>query len=397
MSDEVQAKSIHIVYVITQGNWGGAQRYVFDLATYFAGLKGFRVSVVCGAEYRGELTDRLAKRNIQVFTLPHLRRSLNPLTNLLFSFELKKLLQKLAPNLIHFNSTNAGIFGSYGVYLYNRGSTSSARSVYTAHGFPFNEPGLRKKLLYIPLEFSASFFREAIICVSDFDRISALKYRIAKPTKLITIHNGIDYGLVEFFEAKEARRRLGLNLPPSAVLVGTICHFYRNKGLRYLIEAAALMKIKKLQTNLYFAIFGAGPEEKLLNHLIRKAGLTDCFFMAPYVNDASKYLRAFDVITMPSLKEGLPYFLLEAGAAHRPVIASRVGGMPEIIQHNQNGLLVPPKDSAAMAQSIEKLVVDSQGRDLMGRELQKTVALDFSLEEMHQKTKDLYLDLDSRV
>ncbi len=386
-------KSRHIVYVITQGSWGGAQRYVFDLAVYFSSQPGYRVSVVCGARHRGELVHRLMEYGIPVFTLNHLRRSLNPFENLLFSLELKKLLQKLAPNLVHFNSTNAGIFGPYGVYLYNRRAFSRARCVYTAHGFPFNEPGIWKKLIYIPLEFAARFFRDAIICVSDFDRASALKYHIANRGALKTIHNGIDSDSKTLLDKAEARRKLGLDLPPNAILVGTISHFYANKGLRYLVGAAALVFKQNPGFNLYFAIFGGGPEEKLLTRLITEARLADRFFIRPYVSEASKHLRAFDIIAMPSLKEGLPYFLLEAGIAGRAVVASRVGGIPEIISNHENGLLVPPKNPAALALEIIKLTNNTTTRQDLGHALWQRIEQSFSLKEMYQRTQTLYFRL----
>src|SRR3989344_1413613 len=106
-----------ILFVITQGDWGGAQRYVFDLATNLA-QEQFEVGVAFGSSYQGELIAKLEESGMRIYPLKFLRRSWNPLMNCLFILELYRLIKKLSPEVVHFNSTNAGVFGPLAAWFY---------------------------------------------------------------------------------------------------------------------------------------------------------------------------------------------------------------------------------------------------------------------------------------
>ena len=381
-------RKIKILLVVTQSDWGGAQRYVFDLATNLNKEK-FTVIVAAGASPDGELFRRLKEKSIRTIFLQNLRRSFGPFANLKFTAELRRLIAAEKPDIIHFNSTNAGVFGPPAAKIFPA-APPAPKVVYTAHGFPFNEPGIFKKILYVPLEFFAGFFRDKIICVSEADRHSALKYRIAPPGKLAVVHNGVDPNF-PFFSAEEARRRLGISLRNGELLIGAIVNFYPNKGLEYLIDAAAL--VLKNRPNVKFILVGAGPEKEKLEKQIRNLNVQNEFSLLPYQEDGGRFLPAFDVVVSSSVKEGLPYALIEAALAGRPVVAADTGGCGEIVKDGETGILVPAKNPEKLAEAIEALIGDEKLRKRMGEDARRRAEKEFAIERMIGETERVFENL----
>lgn len=385
-------KKHKVLLVITQGDWGGAQRYVFDLATNLDQEK-FEVGVAFGNVHRGELITKLETRGILVYPLKYLRRSFNPLINCLFIVELAGLLKKLSPDTVHFNSTNAGVFGPIAVYMFKYlNFKKDVKVIYTAHGFPFNEPGILRKFIFTAAEKFASWFRNLTICVSRFDHHSAVRRRISNSSKLSIVHNGIDANNFRLLPGEEARK-LFSSVPREALLIGTVSQFYKNKGLEYLVAAARLV-IQK-HPRVFFAIVGGGPEEHNLKSRIKDQGLENKFFILPYQENGSGYLNAFDIIAAPSVKEGLPYFLLEAALAKKAIVSTSVGGIPEIIEHGKNGLLVQPGNHEELAKAILRLVTSPVLRNHLGENAYQLVSREFTLKKMVAETEKTYLEIDA--
>ncbi len=380
-----------ILFVITQGNWGGAQRYVFDLATNLNQEK-FETQVAFGKAHRGELIARLETLGKPVYSLKYLNRSWNPFTNCLFIVELYRLIKKLSPDIVHFNSTNAGVFGPLAVKIYNLSKVKSQRSkvVYTAHGFAFNEPGWRRRAVFILAEKLGSFFRDLTICVSQFDHDSALRRGIEYSNKMAIVYNGIDANNFKTLPRAEARKLFPL-VPENALLIGVISQFYKNKGLQYLIEAAR--PIVETRPNVFFAIMGGGPEQKNLELKIKNYGLTNKFFVLPYQENGRKYLSAFDIIAAPSVKEGLPYFLLEAALAKKAIVSTTAGGIPEIVRHGETGLIVEPHKPLALAEASEKFLSSAALRKTLGENAYNFVSQNFLLAKMIDATAKLYREI----
>ncbi len=374
-----------IFLIVTQSGWGGAQRHVFDLAANLSKEK-FSVAVGAGGDPNGELFQRLKERGIRTIFLKNLRRSFSPFANYRFMAELRRLLAAEKPDIVHFNSTNAGVFGSIAAKLFPAVSPAP-KVIYTAHGFPFNEPGILKKVIFVPLEFLAGFFRDKIICVSEADRRSAAEYKIAPAKKIAVVRNGIGPNF-PFFSAEEARRRLDISPRKGELLVGAAVHFYPNKGLEYLIAAAAI--VLKNRPNVKFILIGDGPEKAELEAKILKLNIRDGFFLLPYQKNGGRFLPAFDIVVSSSVKEGLPYALIEAAFAGRPVVATAAGGCGEIVADKKTGILVPIKNPSKMAEAIETIVDDEQLRKLMGEKAKERAEKEFTLERMIRETEEIF-------
>ena len=380
-----------ILYIITQSDFGGAQRYVFDLSTHLNA--DFDVLVAAGKDGGGELFSRLERCGIKTVRLKHLKRAINPWRDLLAFFELRQLIKTEKPNIIHLNSSKAGILGSFAAKF--QVSRFTFQVVYTANGWVFNEPlNWLKKKIYLWLEKLTSKYKNKIICVSEYDRQTALKYGFPAK-KLATIHNGIDFTNLHFLEKEASRQelfnRLDFKFHASCFkLVGSIANLYPAKGIEYLVEAANIANHKSQITNCIFAVIGEGAERLKLEKLIKKYNLTDKFFLLGHLENASQYLKAFDIFILPSVKEGFPYAILEAMSAGLPIISAKVGGIPEMIVDGQNGFLVEPKNPQQLAEKIAYLLKNPE----ISQNLQEqTIAAikELSLAKMLEKTKEIYL------
>ena len=363
------AQQSKILYIITQSEWGGAQRYIFDLATELQ-KDNFEVEVATGDH--GPLIKKLSTVGIKTHLIPHLVRKIKLFTDLHAYFEIKKLCQTVKPDIVHLNSSKAGVIGAIAAR-----HAGVKKVIYTVHGFVFNEPmSALKKKLYLFAEKFSSRYKDTLITVSEFDKKTGVKNTIAPPQKFVTIHIGIKQ--IDYLEKKEAREKL--QLPLDKKIIGTIANFYPTKGLPFFIAAAALL-IKQDPT-LLFAMIGDGALRQDLESQIRDLKLENKVILLGTIDDAQRYLKAFDVFTLSSVKEGLPYVILEALQAQVPVVATNVGGIPEI-----DGIaLVPPKRADLLAQAITQALTTPV-------KIEATLSEEFSLERMVSKTKKIYLDL----
>jgi len=370
-----------ILYFITQSEFGGAQRYVFDLAM---NLKAdFRVAVALGEPgENGTLAKLLLKNNIPYFIIPHLKRGISPLKEILALKEIMKLLKDYRPDIIHLNSSKISVLGSIAAIF------TKAKTVYTVHGWVFNEPlPAALKWFYLRLEKFAARFKDKIICVSEADRQSALKHKIAPAEKLITIPNGL--APLDFHSPEQAKKIL--NRPAANFLIGAIGNLYKTKGYEYFIETANIL-INRRRLSATFIIIGEGQERRHLENLIKKYHLKNNFILTGGIEEAAKLLPAFDVYLCSSVKEGLPYSILEAMQAGRPIVATRVGGIPEMIKEGKTGLLARSADPKGLAEKIKTLLDNKALAEKLGQSAKASVAAEFSLEKMIEKTKKAYLD-----
>lgn len=330
-----------ILYLITQSEWGGAQKYVFDLASSLDKNR-FTVKVLAG-QGTGELFNRLKQASIPYLKLKHTVRAINPLKEILALLELIKIFKQEKPDVIHLNSSKIGFLGSLAAKFVR----PKPKVVYTSHGWVFTEPlSYPVKKLYFWLEKISSGWKDVIITVCQKDQLIAKKYNFK--SKITTIHNSINPDNIIFLSKEKARQKL--NLPLTKTIIGTIANLYPTKGLGYLIEAAKLLK----EDDLIFAVIGEGEERKNLESLIKKYSLENNFHLLGSKTDAHQYLKAFDLYVMPSVKEGLPYAILEAQAAGLKVIATKVGGLPEIVKKES---LVEAKNPQALAEKIKEALL----------------------------------------
>ncbi len=376
--------------MVTQSELGGAQKYIADLATHLPKDK-YQIMVAAGGPTEEKWLKKLTQNNILIRHLKYTVREINFWRDFLSIFEIYFLIKKFKPDIVHLNSSKVGFGGTIAAWFYKKNTGRQLKVIYTAHGFVFNEPlTIPRKFFYLQLERMSGRLKDKIICVSEKDKIVGLNNKVAHHQKFITIHNGIELKELTFFEKKEAQEQLAeINnlLKPNTFWVGTIANFYATKGLIYLIRAAKIL-IEKY-SEMYFIIIGEGGLREELKKEIIKLNLQNKIILLGAREKASQYIKAFDVFCLPSVKEGLPYVILEALAAQVPIVTTNVGGIVEIIENEKNGLVVPPAKPKELAMAIERLILEPTLKNIFTHNNQEEIKK-FSLEEMIKKTEEVY-------
>ncbi|MFA5001322.1 MAG: glycosyltransferase family 4 protein [Candidatus Paceibacterota bacterium] len=374
---------IKIFYLITKGNFGGAQRYVYDLATALPRTE-FETTVIMG-EFE-TLEKKLMGAGIKTIKIPTLGRDINLIKDLKSFWQILKILKKEKPQIVHLNSSKIGGLGALAGRM-----TGVPKIIFTVHGLAFNEkrPGWQKVLIKF------SHWLSIILCHEVITVADCLRQQINSwpgvNRKVTTINSGLPP--IKFFEQSVARRELfaGHN---DRFWIGTIAELHPNKGLDLLIEAFALTVRALLGDSLGWSInlmiVGEGEELEKLKWLTRAKRLEDRIHFLGRVEDARAYLKAFDIFTLTSRTEAFPYVILEAGAAGLPVIASEVGGIPELITDPELGILVPSGSVEEIKKSLLFMLKKPKYRDLVGKNLRQRVSANFSLKKMVEKTVELY-------
>ncbi|HRH22834.1 MAG TPA: glycosyltransferase family 4 protein [Candidatus Paceibacterota bacterium] len=364
-----------LLFVITKSNWGGAQKYVFDLATHLS--NDYDIRVVLGGN--SVLKEKLEQSQIKTITIAELGRDINVFKDFIVLYKLIRLTQKERPDIIHVNSSKTGGLGALAGRL-----CGIQKTIFTSHGWPFNEDRsfLQKKALFF-FSWLTSLFSHTTITVSNKDYLLGQAMPWVK-NKMTLVYNGI--ALPHYKNREEARKEL--SLPSDAFVVGTIAELHKNKGYEYLLRGFATFA--KNHPEALLVSIGGGEEKEQLEKRVQEYSLEKQVRFLGFVKDASRLLSALDIFTLTSVKEGLPYVLIEAGYAGLPTIATSVGGIPEIITHEKEGLIVPPKNTEAIATALEYYYSHREIARVHGNTLKEKVMRQFSQEHMVAETKKVY-------
>lgn len=396
-----------ILYLITQSELGGAQRYILDLANGFKGE--YEIAVAFGEQGdNGELAKQLHKSGFKTYDLKHLKRPISPINDLRCIFEIKQLIETITPDIIHLNSSKVSILGSVAAKLLRlqKKLHYEFRVIYTAHGWVFNEPQARwKRRFYLHAEKWTACFKDQIICIDKHDYRLAIG-RLGIPDKKVSIvYHGLSLEKQIFLPRTEARQKLFANiknakqLGENDLLVGSIGNLYATKGFRHFVKAMHYLLIDyKLPVTA--VIIGEGPErERLEAKIIRfhpmdfdakNGDVKNKIILAGKIDNASELLKAFDIYICSSVKEGFPYSILEAMAAERPIVTTNVGGIPDMITDEQNGLLVEPEKSRAMAARINWLLTEPGLKEKLAERAKHDVTSRFNYKKMLDQTARIY-------
>jgi glycosyltransferase involved in cell wall biosynthesis len=369
-------EGLKILYLITKATAGGAQLYVEQLATA-ARVSGAEVAVAYGIP--GQLAEMLSNKAIRTLPISGLTRNVHLFEELKAFKDLVVLLRNERPAVVHLNSSKAGALGALAARI-----SGCKTVVFTAHGWPHKEPRpfMARFLIWLASWITVGLVTKVIVVSEDDYRRAPVLF---SRKKLYLIHNGIEH--IEFLAKVEARTALAPEAR-NVTWILTLGELHSNKGTDVLIKAYAELLHSHPETRLI--IIGGGERKAELRTLIKELGLEDQVMLTGFLAEGRKYLLAADIFAFPSLKEGLPFALLEAGYAGLPVVASRVGGIPEVIHDKESGILVPPQNPHALARAIRTLLEDPALAKKYGDALKARVTEKFSKERMVTDTFALY-------
>jgi len=368
------------LFVITQSELGGAQEFILQFIKQ-AEKDAYEIEVAVGTDGGGLFTQALSNLGINVTTLSALKRDPSPFNDLRAIGQIKKRIQKFKPDTLFLNSSKAGFIGAWAA----KSCRPRPKVIYRIGGWTFNDPWPEwKKSLWRMLEKTSAPWKDVIIVNNAHDLAQAKEIGIKPRQNIVLVHNGLDPYKIDFLEKDEARSKLGL--PLSKKVIGTIANFYPSKGLEYLVEAAQ----RTGREDTVWCIIGDGEERASLKKLIKNKGLEEKVILAGRIEQANRYLKAFDLFVLPSVKEGFPWAILEAMAAKLPVIATKVGAVPEIIEEGISGYIVEPRNAGQISERVASLLDNNPRAQEMGIQAHQRVLFAFNIDTtIHQIEKFL--------
>ncbi|MBL7190507.1 glycosyltransferase family 4 protein [bacterium] len=379
-----------ILYIITRLDRGGSAEAVMQWAAAFK-QKGWDSKIITGktAEPQEDFSVYSRRTGVPIILIEPLHRELEPKNDFKALFKLIALIMKEKPDIVHTNSSKAGILGRLAAWL-NRVPVI----VHSPHGHIFyGYYGKAKTLVFIWLERLSAMITDRVITLTKLGMQDHIDLKIAKPEKFVPIYCGID--LKRYSEPSRSkdviRREIGL--PEDKFIIGWVGRLVDIKGCEYFIKAASLLKD---DYKLHFLIVGGGPNEDNLHKLAEKLEIQDRITFTGHREDIPDMFAVMDIYILSSLNEGLGRTILEAQAAGAPVIASNVGGVPEIVENDYTGILTPPKNSQVLAQTISLLAQDDEFRRKLRTEAFRKLEK-FTLQKTIGDLDDLYQELLSKT
>ena len=359
-----------IFYLITRSEPGGAQSHVLEL------LKGFndQYELILASGEEGFLLEEARSLGIRTYLIDNLQRNLS-LTNDYKAYkEIVSVLKESRPDLVHCHSSKAGILGRLAAH------SLGINTVFTAHGWSFAEgTPLSRKLIGLVPERLLAYWTNCIITVSDTDRDLAIRYRIGRPEKIVTIHNGI---------ADQPQLMVNKDSDEPVTLI-MVARFAAPKYYAQLIDAAATIK-----ANFRLRLVGDGPLLEPMKKRAEALNISDIVEFLGSRDDVDSLLADSDIFILVTDWEGFPISILEAMRAGLPVIACDVGGVREAITDRSNGRLVPRGEIAGLKLAMQELISDKTLRREMGAQARQRFEQLFTTNIMLKRIDAIYHSLE---
>lgn len=386
---------IKILHVITRLDMGGSAQNTI-LTCHKLSCK-YQMLLAHGLSLESNMTDserqtvegglESARQNgVKIIAIPSLVRRIDPVNDFRAVYELKKIIQQEKPDIIHTHTSKAGILGRLSARI-----ASVPYIVHTPHGHVFYGHFSRVlSWIFLWLERIFAIFTDRLVALSDGELQDYIDLSVYPPDRIIKIHSGVN---IEKFESPEIniidkKRSLGMEL--NGATIGFVGWLLPIKGPMHLLRAMKYVWQNYNDTNLIFV--GKGGLDVDLRAEALNLNQNGRVKFLGWRENIHEIMSVFDIFVLPSLNEGMGRVLVEAMAAGKPVVASDVGGIPDLVKHDHNGLLVPPGDEKALAEAINKLLDNPEKSKRMG-ERGRQICGQFSLEAMVAKLDHLYQEL----
>lgn len=377
---------IRVAHVITRLCKGGAQENTFHTVRLHDRTR-FAPTLIAGYAHgpEGSIEAAVQEAGVPITREPWLVRNPSPLCDLITLQRLTAHFRRERYDIVHTHTSKAGWLGRIAAHR-----AGVPIIVHTPHGNIFDgyfpAPVTRA---FVWMERHAARRTHRIIELTPVGVEEHLAEDIGQREQYRVIFSGIDTAPFEAAITAREQTRATLGVPPGALLIGGVGRLEPVKGFTHFVEAACRMA--DAQPNAVFILVGDGSQRAQLER--QAAPLGSRFRFLGLRQDIPNLMAALDILTVPSLNEGMGRVLLEAGAAGIPVVASRVGGIPDIVDNGETGLLVPPKDAKALAAALMELAQQPERRRLMGDTARAKVVPHYSLESMVRQIETLYEEL----
>lgn len=362
-------ESIKVLHIDTEMSWRGGQQqaaYLIEAMHH----DSYQTSLVCQP-------DSAIARFCRDKGLPFLPVRMLGEMDVIAGFRIARFCRKHGFTILHLHSSHALAIGLWAKLFYSRLKLIAVRRV----DFHIQKNWLSQ------IKYNTRWL-DRIVCISDAIRQVLIEDGIPAE-KLLTIHSGIDIHKFDQQQpSADLKRQLGI--PPDHIVVGTVAAMVGHKDYPNLLHAAKIVAAN--QKNVTFCAVGDGPLKNPILELAKQLELGNRFIFAGFQKDTGSFLKMFDIFVLASRLEGLGTSILDAQSMGLPIVACQTGGIPEIVRHEQNGLLVPRKDAAALAEAILKLTRNEVLRIQFGNRSLQTVRV-FEIKNTVAKNIELYQQL----
>ncbi len=363
MSDRAHGRPIRVLRVIARLNVGGPSLHVTYLARGLA-ERGYETTLVAGDVGRGEESMAFVAESegVDVVRLPGLSRALSPFRDAAAAWRLARIIRRVRPDVVHTHTAKAGAVGRLGALL----SGTRPVIVHTFHGHVLRGYfGLGGTLVFRVIETTLAGISDRLIAVSPEVRDELVRLRVAPKGKFSVIRLGIELEQRVRFEGDPAEVRRRHGIPAEKFVVGWFGRMTAVKRTEDLLTMLTGTRERGIDAML--VLVGDGDDRRLLEQRAHDLGIArSCLFLG-YQESVAPWFAICDAVILTSANEGTPVTLIEALAAGRPVVATRVGGVPDVVDDGETGFLVRSADTHAMAERLEILARDPERRAEMGR------------------------------
>jgi len=387
---------IKVIHVITRFDKGGAAENTF-LTVKGLDKNRYEVILIRGLSHESNMgtsetsavessLEEAGRNGVRILTIPELVRRIDPFNDFKTVLKLIRIFREERPHIVHTHTSKSGILGRWAALV-----AGVPVIIHTPHGHVFwgyfNE---WKTKIFVFLERLTAKITDRIITLTKQEKNDHVRYHIAHENKFTVVHSGVELSRFSHVRVDVAEMKTRLGIPERTFVVGTVGRLTAIKGHKYLIEAAR--KILQKIPDTAFVFLGDGELTNELKMQAASAGISDKVIFLGWRSDVAEVMSTFDLFILPSLNEGMGKVLVEAMAMGKPIIASDVGGISDLVTDGKNGLLVPPMNSDALANGIEALVKNHQTRMTMGEEGKK-LSQEYDVSSMISKIDGLYLQL----
>ncbi len=386
------AEPIKIVRVIARLNMGGPALHVAYLTEGLRKL-GYDTTLVAGSLARGE--DSMAfvadARGVETVQIDELGREISPLRDLMATIRLARLIRKERPQILHTHTAKAGTVGRVAALL--AGSRRPPIVVHTFHGHVLRGYfGPLRSLFFRLLERWLATRTTALIAVSPQVRDDLVALGVAHQDRFVVIRLGIELDeriVPEQNGRDESRRYLGI--PGDRFAVGWIGRMTAVKRTDDVL--VAFKRLRESGVDAVLCMVGDGPDRAGLEQRAHDLGIARETLFLGYQEKVAQFYAAFDALVLPSGNEGTPVSVIEALAAERPVVATRVGGVPDVVRDGEDGFLVEAGATDDLAERLSRLARDPELRARMGKHGRDRVLPRYAVERLIADVDELYRSL----
>lgn len=369
-----QMDKINILHIYQNSNVGGIQQQILSIVRVYDKEK-FN-PIVCCFGPRMELGKEIEKAGIDFVALNRKRYNKFSVGIIV---DLYRVMKERNIHVLRTHKYRANLYGRIAGKL-----AGVPVIVASEHNIYRNEK--EKRFLRRITNKILSIVTDKMVTVSDAIRKDILRYDRFPPSKIMVLHNGVD---TERFKPgtnyRDIRRQFAIS--KDDVVIGFVGRLVINKGLNYLIEAVALLK---KSFNVKLLIVGDGSLMEELKKMAKNKGLEESVIFTGMRRDITDILSSIDIFVLSSIKEGFPNSLLEAMAMGKPIVATAIGGIPEIIQHGANGLLVQSADIEGLAAAIKTIIDNPLMAQRIGRAARDFIEKNYSIDATVRKWETLY-------